>query len=105
MAKSLAMALLILSLVGCSSAEDEPSAEKIEQQLVGALHTDATKTEVEAVLNSLNIEHSFDKYASRYQGVIRNTGGPMDHAIVVYVYMDENGKFRSVEAHDSYTGP
>jgi hypothetical protein len=105
MTRFLSTIVLALALVGCSDASDVTKADDVEKQLNATLKVGASINEVESTLGRLNIEHSFDKYASRYQGIIRNTGGPMDHAVVVYVYMDDNGKLTMVETHDSYTGP
>ena len=104
MSRFIATVILTLALVGCSDASDVTKAEDVEKRLNASLKIGASINEVESTLVRLEIEYSFDKYASRYQGIIRDTGGPMDHAVVVYVYMDENGKLTMVETHDSYTG-
>ncbi len=101
----LASIILGLTLAGCSGSSDITNAAEVQEELDDLLQVGASKEYIEATLVRLNIGHSFDKYASRYQGIIRNAGGPMDHAVVVYVYMDENDKLTRVETHDSYTGP
>lgn len=105
MTKLVRTALFALALVGCADANDAIKAKEVQANLESSLAIGASRNEVEAVLGRLNIDHSYDKYASRYQGIIRNAGGPMDHAIVVYVYMNQDGKLTRVEAHDSYVGP
>jgi len=105
MTRRLSSITLALALVACSDTSDVTKAENIEHQINTSLRAGASTKEVEATLGRLNIQHSYDKYASRYQGIIRDTGGPTDHAVVVYVYMDVSGKLTKVETHDSYTGP
>jgi len=105
MNRPLVTVILVLALYGCSNAPEVIRAADIQNQLSSSLQDGSTRADVEAALDKLHIGYSFDKYASRYHGIIRNAGGPMDHAVVVYVYVDKDGRFTRLEARDSYTGP
>ena len=57
---------------------------------------------IEAYFKKAKLSASYDNFANRYQGIIRHPESNC-HAIVIYVNVDENGKFVSVEVRDSYT--
>ena len=58
---------------------------------------------IEAALNKLNINFSWDKYSGRYHGIIRHPNTNF-HAIVVYIYLDRSNGFSKIDIHDSFTG-
>lgn len=57
---------------------------------------------VEAMLETLGFAFSWDAYAGRYQAIRRHPDSNF-HAVVVAVYLDEQGRYARVDAHDSFT--
>lgn len=57
---------------------------------------------IESYLNSKNILFTYDKYANRYQGIIRDQDSDF-HAITIYIVLDNQKKYVKVEVNDSYT--
>jgi hypothetical protein len=90
------------SLSAC--AADIPAAAQIEVELNYSLTHGDTHQKIEAVLTAKEIGFAYDKYASRYQGIIRSKSSDW-RAVIVHIRVDEAQRFLSAEAHDSYTAP
>ncbi len=84
---------------------EQTNAADVKVKLESALEPGADQANIEAYLQSENLPFSYDEFRSRYQSIIRDSGTFIDHAVVIYVYVDENRRFLRVETHDSYTGP
>jgi hypothetical protein len=57
---------------------------------------------VEANLESLELAFTWDAYSGRYQAIRRHPVSNF-HAVVVAVYLDEQGRYTRVDAYDSFT--
>lgn len=96
-----------LLLSACSLLE-KTTPEEVKQNLEAELTDDSCTEEIEEVLTRNGIGHSFDPFSrfgtwQRYQGIIRDVSPFLDHAIVVYVYVDEDKCYEKVETSNSFT--
>ena len=98
-----ALVLLLVSL-GCV-AQGKTNAKSVLAEVNAALSKGDAPDVIESYFKNRGLFASYDRFGSRYQSIIRNTGGPLDHAVVIYVYVDEKRRLLRVETHDSYTGP
>ncbi len=57
---------------------------------------------IEKTLKELGVGYSWDRFLDRYQGIIRHPNSDF-HAITVFVYLDESGKYKDIEINDSFT--
>lgn len=94
---------LALAIASCS-ADDLSKASEVQAKADRALPLGSEQAIVERELKKLGIGATFDKFQSRYQGIIRSPSTGR-HAILVYVYLDSHSKVSKVEAIDSFTGP
>ena len=64
-------------------------------------------SEVVSFFEKHQITYSFDRFANRYQAIIRDvaTGPGVDQAIVIHVHVDEDRRFLGAEVRDSFTAP
>jgi hypothetical protein len=90
------------SLGAC--AADAQVAAQVQVELNSSLTPGDSHQQIEAVLTAKKIGFTYDKYANRYQGIIRNESSYF-RAVVVYVRVDADRRFLSAEAHDTYTAP
>ena len=105
---------LLLALLigpGCDSEDrfmlgeyDEAKAEEIRQLIASELRVGSTADDIESFFKKHNITYSYDEFSARYQAVMRNVTKTekMDHAIVIYIYVDKNMSFKSSELNDSF---
>ena len=63
---------LSLLMAGTGCARDLPSASQIEQKLQATLAYGAARPEIEVALAKHGITYSFDRFANRYQGILRS---------------------------------
>ena len=100
-------AAVALTLAVCACAyPDLPKAQTLEAQLNASLRVGDTREKIESVLSAQSppVIYSYDQFQNRYQGIVRSKFGDW-HAVVVYVRLDTQRTFTSVEVIDSYTGP
>ncbi len=98
-----ALALAIAPILSFS-ANDFPSAKQLQGELQAAMKVGDSREKIESVLKGRSLETTYDKYSQRYQSIMRRPTTDF-HAIVIYVNVDKERRFVSVEAHDSYTAP
>jgi hypothetical protein len=100
--RSLGVALVVL-LFGCSRSPVTTPVE-VEADLLEALGHGADAQVIEAHLRERKLPFSYDRFANRYQSIIRDPDSDA-HAITIYIRLDPDGRFAGVEARDSYTMP
>jgi len=98
-----ALVLLLVSL-GCVT-QGKTNAKSVLAEVNAALSKGDASDVIESYFRNRALFASYDRFGSRYQSIIRNTGRPLDHAVVIYVYVDEKKRLLRVETHDTYTGP
>jgi len=83
------------------------TTEQIEELIKQDLALGDSSARIESFLKSNDIIFTYDKYASRYQCIIRDTSKDerMDSAIIIYLYMDEDKNFTKSEIIESFTSP
>jgi hypothetical protein len=86
-------------------AQELASAQSILQEITSALKPGDSSEAIEAYFKNRGLPATYDKYQHRYQSIVRNTGRPMGHAVVIYVYTDDAKRLSRVQTQDSYTAP
>ena len=105
-----AMTLSVVLVGGCSDnagsahADDLPLAHQVQVEFSAALKPGDSAEKIEAFLGNRGLGFSYDEFQNRYQAVIRSEKTDF-HAIQIYVNVDAEKRFLSVEAFDSYTMP
>lgn len=85
----------------CSSTAAELSKSIDLELTVGG-----NKDSIEEFLKKHNIKYSYDRFAGRFQGIIRSEerGWNIDCAVVAYIYVDNEGRYLKSEFVASYAG-
>ena len=94
----------VISLVllqGCMQTLDVTPAE-VTSEINAQLKSGDSAFKIEDYFKSKGLSASFDAYSNRYQSIIRHPDSNF-HAITIYIYVDNDKNFKSVEANDSYT--
>ena len=88
-------------------AVNETKAEEVRQLIADELELGASSELIEEFFEKNAITYSYDRFASRYQAIIRDiANGPGgDQAVVIHVKVDDQGRFVSAEVRDSFTAP
>jgi hypothetical protein len=76
--------------------------------MIGAeLPQGSSPKSIEGFLERHELHYSYDRFSKRYQSIIRNASADprVDHAIVIYLYVDDAMNFTRAEVRDSYTAP
>ena len=94
--------LSLLLLVSACSSTLNTTPRQVEADVSAALKQGATTQEIEAYLRQRGLEFSYDKYANRYQAIIRQPQSTFN-AITIHILLDEQKTYSGVEAEDSYT--
>lgn len=95
--------LLTLTLLLSSCFQKlEVTPEEVVSEINAKLIAGDEKEKIEAYFKNKDLDSSFDNYAQRYQSIIRHPESGF-HAIVIYIYVDENQSFIRAEVNDSYT--
>ncbi len=92
-------ALLFVS--GCLPTLDT-TPEKVEAEITAALKPGDSAEAIETYLRKRELEFSYDRFANRYQAIIRHPDSNF-HAITIHILLDAQKRFAAVEADDSYT--
>lgn len=100
-ATSAALLGLALLLSGCFSTLDA-TTEQVEAEFSSALKPGAPSPEIEAYFQSRSLGFSYDQFSNRYQSIIRHPDSNF-HAITIHVLLDQQKRYVSVDAEDSYT--
>ena len=98
-----AILLVIFTLLigGCGPKLDI-SPQEVQTSIEAALSLGDDRSKIESYFEEQGLPFSYDRFSSRYQSIIRHPDSNF-HAIVIYVNVDEEQRFLSAEAHDSYT--
>ena len=80
---------------------DVTTAEVLNQ-IEASLGPGDSSERIEAYFAQRGLGASFDRFQQRYQSIIRHPDSNY-HAIVIYVYVDEDRRFTRAEAYDTYT--
>jgi hypothetical protein len=95
--------LVTVAMAGCARGL-ETTPEQIEAEIRAALGDSADSQSIESYLRQRGLEFSYDRFANRYQSIIRDPRSDA-HAISIYINLDAERRFADVEARDSYTMP
>ena len=106
--------VLIAALLSCGcnnqetvvlSAIDETKALEVRTVITNELRAGSTSEKIENFLNKYEINFSYDEFAERYQGIIRNVSNnkEIDQSVIIYIYVDKQKQFKSSEVTDSFT--
>ena len=84
----------------------QEGVEKMRKAAELELSLNSNGEVIKSFLNKHQFVFSYDRFANRYQGVIRNIANPpgVDCAIATYIYVDKDGKYLRSEFIASYTG-
>ena len=93
----------LVALTGCW-LEPLPAPEQVKSDIERHLKPGDPHTAVEKALKGQKLGFSYDKYANRYQSIIRQRHSNFK-AVVIHVYLDEQRRFLRVETRNSYTSP
>jgi hypothetical protein len=91
------------ALTGCSGGLDT-TPEAVEAEISAALHKGDGVEAIERYLEQRNLPFSYDRFANRYQSIIRDPRSNA-HAITIHILLDDQKRYVDVEARDSYTLP
>lgn len=103
--------IAIFFLAACVDSDQENtlkiSKEQVEQLIKDGLSQGDSQSKIEQFLVDQGIVYSYDKYSSRYQGIIRDVSkeSNFDQAIVIHIYVDDEKRFLDSEVRYSYTAP
>jgi hypothetical protein len=107
---------LLVSFPGIACGEGGPidlgavnktKAAEIRQLIADELQPGASSEAIELFFARNQITYSYDRFASRYQAIIRDvaTGPGVDQAVVIHINVDAQRRFLSAEVRDSFTAP
>lgn len=94
--------VVVVFLSGCN--DGLPAATDVESDFRAALKLGDSAEKIEAFFQSQKLGFDFDKYQDRYQSIIRSPSTDF-HAIVIFVNVDKEKRFKAIQAQDSYTWP
>ena len=92
-----------LALSACT-AESLPTASSVKADLDSSIKHGDSSAQIEEQLRARSLLFSFDRYASRYQSIIRGKTQSA-RAVVIYINVNNDKQFLSCETHDSFTMP
>ena len=90
-----------LLMSGCFPKLDI-TPEKVEAEISSALKPGDNSEAIEGYLQKRGLAFSYDRFANRYQAIIRHPESDF-HAITIHILLDSEKHFKGVEANDSYT--
>lgn len=95
-----------LLLASCNG-EDKVTTEQVENLIKEHLALGDSSAEIESFLKGNQIMFTYDKYAHRYQCIIRGASSNerVNSAIIIYLYVDEEKRFTRSEVIESFTSP
>jgi hypothetical protein len=84
---------------------NETKAEEVRQLIASELQIGAEALTIEAFFKRHDIAFSYDRFAQRYQAIIRDVASApkVDQAIIIYIYVDDQKRFARSEVNDSFT--
>jgi len=100
-----ATGVVVLSVLPSACASDElPKPAQVRSEFNAALKPGDSSEKIEAYFKRRSLEFDYDHYQQRYQSTMRSTKSNF-HAISIYVRVDKEKRFETVDASDSYTMP
>jgi ankyrin repeat protein len=86
---------------------NQTKANEVRDLIAEEIVLGASSEAIEQFFEKHQITYSFDRFANRYQAIIRDvaTGPGVDQAIVIHVHVDEDRRFLGAEVRDSFTAP
>ena len=108
--------LVLASIAGCDTGGDviadrinrymnKTKADEVRQLIAKELPVGSSAESVEAFFQRHKIEYSWDRFANRYQAIIRGVSKNsklLDQAIVIYINVDAEKRFVNAEVQDSF---
>ncbi len=84
---------------------NKTKAEEVRGLIANELNVGSSTHEIEEFFIRHKIDYSYDRFAHRYQGIIRDVDDSrvIDQAVIVHIYVDEENSFSSSEVSDSFT--
>ena len=104
--------LAVILSAGCDMGEtmmlgdyNKTIATEIRELIANELRVGSTSHEIESFFRKHEIDHSYNRFAERYKGIIRDISGneKVDQAVVIHIYVDDEKAFKSSEVYDSFT--
>jgi hypothetical protein len=100
--RAITAAILLSAITGACGPTLDVTPADVLTQIDASLGPGDSSEAIEAYFSDEGLGVSFDGFNQRYQSIIRHPESNY-HAIVIYVYVDEERRFIRAEAHDSYT--
>lgn len=116
-ARVLAVGLALVLLTGQSACADgdesmlgnvnKERVEQVRRLISDELAVGAATEAIEDFFKRHEIAYTYDRFAHRYQAIIRNvsTDPRNDQAVSILVHVDEQRRFVRAEVHDTFTAP
>lgn len=84
---------------------DKERAEQTRRLIADELAVGAAPQAIEEFFLRHGIAYSYDRFAHRYQAIIRGVSPDprVDQAVSIFIYVDDQGRFVRAEAHDTFT--
>lgn len=110
----IAILSFLLLMSGCESGDkgmlegmNTQRAEQTKRLIANELAVGDNSDSIEAFFQKHNIIYSYDRFARRYQAIIRNVSSDprVDQSVLVDIYVDDMRRFQRAEVHDSFTAP
>ncbi len=86
---------------------NETAEAEIRHTISSSLKRNASRRDIEEFFANVGWRYTFDDFNSRYQLIVREVSKDpaVDQAIVIYIYVDREGRFTTFETVDSFTAP
>jgi len=90
-----------LALVACGP-DIGARSQQIKSEFESSLKPGDSYTKIEQYLDAKGLDFTYDKYAGRYQSIIRYKESDFQ-AIIIYVYVDNHRNYLRLEVLESFT--
>jgi len=86
---------------------DQDKSTEVRELMAAELNVGDAASSIESFFERNDISFSYDRFAQRYQAIIRDVSSDpnVDQAIVIYVAVDDEKRLLSFEVKDSFTAP
>ena len=105
--KQLLLSIAILMAVSTTAcgAERKMTSGEVRSSIEQTLGVGSSAADIELFFREHNLPSTYDRFAKRYQSIIRDVSDDpnVDHAIVIYIYVDDAKTFTRAEVRDSFT--
>lgn len=115
--RALAIGLTLLLVAGQSACTDgnedmlgnvdKEHAEQVRRLIAGELAVGAAPQVIEDFFQRHKVPYTYDRFAHRYQAIIRNVSpdSRVDQAVSILVHVNHQKRFVRAEVHDTFTAP